>query len=239
MPRLVLFDIDGTLVSSRGGIGRRAISRVMSGLHGAPVEVSVEECAGRPDPQIVRRVFERLGYGREEAQALLPRALGLYLDALEATYSEQAGAYCHAGVPELLARLEGESGLVLGLLTGNLERGARIKLGPFGLNRHFPFGAFGSDHEERHLLPAVAVERALRTTGTRFEGKDIVIIGDTVHDVRCGRHLGVTAVAVASGPTSREDLAAEGPDFLADDLRPTPGLLEAILGVSPSLRTAC
>ncbi len=230
MPRLVLFDIDGTLVSSRGGIGRRAISRVMTELHGAPVEVSVEECAGRPDPQIIRRVLERLGRPAEEIDALLPAALTRYLDALEAAYSPEAGAFCYPGVEALLARLGGAPGITLGLLTGNHVRGARIKLAPFGLDRYFPFGAFGSDHEERPALASLAVARAKERTGLDFRGKDVVVIGDTVLDVRCGRHLGVTAIAVATGPTGRPELEAEGADLVVDSLEPTPALLEAILG---------
>ena len=237
MPRLVLFDIDGTLVSSKGGIGRQAISRVMGEIHGAPVEVTPEECAGRPDPQIVRNVLRRLGYTEERASALLPRAMGLYLDRLEATYSIRAGAYCYPGVQDLLAFLASESGVVLGLLTGNHERGAGIKLRPFGLDRYFPFGAFGSDHEERPRLPAIAVARAKERTGIGFHGKDIVIVGDTVHDVSCGRHLGVTAVAVTTGPASRDELQAEGADLVVDSLAPTEALLEVILGRELSART--
>ena len=94
MPRLVLFDIDGTLVSSRGGIGRRAISRVMTELQEAPVEVTVEECAGRPDPQILRLVLKRLGVADGKAEGLLPQLMTRYLDLLEQTYSIWAGAFC-------------------------------------------------------------------------------------------------------------------------------------------------
>lgn len=230
MPRLVLFDIDGTLVSSRGGIGRQAISRVISDLHGRPVEVTAEECAGRPDPQIVRNVLSRLGEPPTRIAGLLPVAMTRYLDALEATYSPEAGAYCHDGASDLLADLHGRPDVVLGLLTGNHERGARIKLAPFGLDRYFPFGAYGSDREERSELPAIAVARAFERTGIAFRGKDIVVVGDTVHDVRCGRHLGVTAVGVTTGPASRQELLAEGADFVADSLAPTPALLAALLG---------
>ena len=230
MPRLVLFDIDGTLVSSRGGIGRMAISRVMTDLHGSAVEVTTEECAGKPDPQIVRGVLTRLGYGPADVLRLLPEVVSRYLDRLEETYSEQAGAYCHEGALELVDLLAARQDVTLGLLTGNIERGARIKLEPFGLNPRFPFGAYGSDRENRLELGPIAVERARQHTGKEFRGKDIVVIGDTVHDVRCARPVGGTAVAVATGPVSRHVLAAEGPDFLCDSLAPTPALLKAILG---------
>ena len=230
MRRLVLFDIDGTLVSSHGGIGRVAISRVMTDLHGAAVDVTVEDCAGKPDPQIVRNVLIRLGYGPDDVSRLLPETVSRYLDRLEATYSEAAGAYCHEGVPELVGLLAARKDVTLGLLTGNIERGARIKLGPFGLNPHFPFGAYGSDRENRMELGPIAVERARAHTGIDFRGKDIVVIGDTQHDVRCAGPVGGTAIAVATGPVSREALAAENPDFLCDSLVPTEALLGAILG---------
>ncbi len=120
--------------------------------------------------------------------------------------------------------------MTLGLLTGNLERGARLKLAPPDYNRYFPFGAFGSDSADRYTLPPVAVERALAHTGRRFSGKSIVIVGDSVHDVACGRDLGVRSVAVATGITSVERLGAEGPDALLADFSDTGRALEAILG---------
>lgn len=235
MPRLVLFDIDGTLVSSR--TGRGAISRVLSETHGTPVEVTVEECAGRPDPQIVRVVLRRLGYDERRIDAMLPDALEGYLSALDEVYTAGT-ASCHPGVQELLERLSTEPDVTLALLTGNLERGARIKLSRFDLNRFFPFGAFGSDAEERAALPPIAVARALARTGIPFRGRDVVVIGDTAHDIRCGRPYGATCIAVATGPVPREILEAEGPDLLVDTLEPSPSLLEAVLG-RPAVRLAC
>jgi phosphoglycolate phosphatase len=120
--------------------------------------------------------------------------------------------------------------VTLGLLTGNLERGARLKLAPPDYNRYFPFGAFGSDSADRYALPPIAVNRALERTGRRFEGKSIVIVGDSVHDVACGRSLGVRAVAVATGPTRPERLAAEGPDAILESFADTSAAVGAILG---------
>ncbi len=120
--------------------------------------------------------------------------------------------------------------MTLGLLTGNLEPGARLKLAPPDYNRYFPFGAFGSDSADRYELPKVAVDRALAHTGRRFAGKSIVIVGDSVHDVACGRTLGVRAVGVATGITSLERLGAEKPDAMLADFADTERALEAILG---------
>ena len=134
------------------------------------------------------------------------------------------------GIPQLLARLAEEPRVTLALLTGNLERGARLKLEPPGFNRYFPFGAFGSDSEDRYRLPRVAVDRARERTGRAFAGKSVVIVGDSIHDVACGRSLGVRAVAVATGITSPERLAAERPDVLMTDFADTERAVEAILG---------
>ena len=130
----------------------------------------------------------------------------------------------------ILERLASDSRVTLGLLTGNLEPGARLKLAPPDYNRYFPFGAFGSDSADRYRLPRLAVERALAHTGRRYEGKSVVIVGDSVHDVACGRSIGVRSVAVATGITSVERLAAEEPDAVFADFTDTERAAEAILG---------
>jgi phosphoglycolate phosphatase len=133
-------------------------------------------------------------------------------------------------VAPLLDALAGRPEVTLALLTGNLEPTARLKLAPVDANRYFPFGAFGSDHEDRYQLPRVAQERARDAVGVLFEGRDIVIVGDSVHDVLCGRELGVRAVAVATGRTSPGRLAEAGPDALLPDFSDTAATVSAILG---------
>ena len=134
------------------------------------------------------------------------------------------------GISALLAELARDPRVTLALLTGNLERGARLKLAPPDYNRYFPFGAFGSDSADRYALPRIAVDRAREHTGRLFEGKSVVIVGDSIHDVACGRALGVRSVAVATGITSPERLAAENPDALRMDFSDTRSAIEAILG---------
>jgi phosphoglycolate phosphatase-like HAD superfamily hydrolase len=134
----------------------------------------------------------------------------------------------------LLEALDHEPGVTLALLTGNLEPTARLKLEPVGANRYFPFGAFGSDHEDRYQLPRVALERARHAVEIAFEGPDVVIVGDSIHDVLCGRDLGVRAVAVATGRTSAEHLAEAGPDALLPDFSDTDATVAAILGTGGS-----
>ena len=134
------------------------------------------------------------------------------------------------GVRPLLEALAAEPQVTLGLLTGNLEPCARAKLAPLDVNRYFPFGAFGSDHEDRYRLPAVALERGRSVVGIAFEGADLVIVGDSVHDVLCGRGLGVRAVAVATGKTPPTRLSEVKPDALLDDFGDTTSAFRAILG---------
>ncbi len=168
------------------------------------------------------------GFTDAEIEGRRPLALERYRSRLvEILLPEDVRAM--PGVAPLLEALASRPAVTLGLLTGNLEPCARAKLAPLDANRHFAFGAFGSDHEDRYRLPALAVARARAATGRDFVGKEVVVVGDSVHDVRCGRDLGVRAVAVATGRTPRGLLAAESPDALLDDFSGTEAALRAIL----------
>ena len=230
--RLVLFDIDGTLVSA-GRVARDSILKALESAYAWRAEDRHQDRArydfsGKTDPQIVRDLVVE-GVGPERCESGLPRALELYLAELERQLLP-GSVVPKPGIAALLERLAARPGVTLALLTGNLERGARLKLEPPGFNRYFPFGAFGSDSADRYLLPAIAVERARGRTGHVFAGKSIVVVGDSVHDVGCGRGLGVRSVAVATGVTSLDRLAAERPDALMADFSDTERALEAILG---------
>ncbi len=230
--RLVLFDIDGTLLSA-GRVARDAILRSLAASYGWNYTPDHEDrgrfdFSGKTDPQIVRELVME-DVGRERFESGLPRALDLYLEELERQLLPGT-VVPKPGIPELLERLAADPRVTLGLLTGNLERGARLKLSPPDFNRYFPFGAFGSDSADRYQLPPVAVERAHAQTGHRYSGKAVVIVGDSIHDVACGRSIGVRAVAVATGITSTGALAAERPDALFADFADTERALAAILG---------
>ena len=122
------------------------------------------------------------------------------------------------GVGELLGALESRDDIALGLLTGNWERGGRIKIGRFDLNRYFPFGSFGDDAMDRNDLPPIALERASVTHGREFAARDTVIVGDSLLDVECAKAHGIRCLAVATGKTDPAELAAEKPEWLVDDL---------------------
>jgi phosphoglycolate phosphatase len=224
-PRLVLFDIDGTLLSA-GRASREALSHAFASAAGIEMPFDGYDFSGKTDPQIVGELLE----GRIEPRRidhLRPRILEAYLECLDHRVSE-AEIVLKPGVARLLAHLAPSHEITMGLLTGNLERGARAKLRPPDLNRYFSFGAFGSDHADRYRLPEIAVSRAREQTGRRFSGKEIIVIGDSVHDVGCGRSLDVRSIAVASGLTPARRLQEELPDFLFDDLSDTDAVVRAI-----------
>ncbi len=171
------------------------------------------------------------GAGRDDAEIerKRPQALERYATHLGNTLRPEH-VTPKPGIHGLLAALQAEPLVTLGLLTGNLAACARTKLLPLGIADLFGVGAFGCDHEDRYLRPALAVERAYGATGCRFQGPQVVIVGDSVHDVLCGRSLGVRAVAVATGRTPLPALRAQHPAAALTDLSDTRQAVEAILG---------
>jgi phosphoglycolate phosphatase-like HAD superfamily hydrolase len=226
--RLVLFDIDGTLVSA-GGISSRALADSLRLAFGTTGDADRYDYSGKTDPQIVRDLMRGAGFSDAVIDERMAKVLLDYRDRLAASLRPEH-VTAKPGVQAVVEALARTPGVTLALLTGNLEPCARVKLHPVRLNGHFPFGAFGSDHEDRYVLPARAVERAHGHTGWSFRGKDVVIVGDSIHDVLCGRSLGVRAVAVATGKTPPAVLAAEGPDALLDDMAETSRAVREILG---------
>ncbi len=227
LKRLVLFDIDGTLLHSDGA-GREAIRQALLAVYGTAGPIATFSFAGNTDYQNFAGLLKGAGLSQEEIEARLPEAMALYPQRLRRIIGDFRVRTCPGVVP-LLERLTAHPELEVALLTGNLEEAAWIKLRAAGLDRFFTWGAFGSDARERTDLPPVAVERAYQRTGRRFAGKEIVIVGDTPADIACGQPLGVRTVAVATGPYSCEALRAWRPDFLFEDLTDADAVLEASL----------
>lgn len=224
---LVLFDIDGTLLSA-GRASREALADAFLRVGVEGMTFDGFDFSGKTDPQIVRELLAAR-MAPPHPDSLLDRVIDLYLDVLESRICAEA-VVAKRGAAELLQILSRRGPVTLALLTGNHERGARAKLAPVGFNPYFPFGAFGSDHADRYELPAIAVARARELTGRAFHGKQVVVVGDSIHDVACGRALNVKSIAVASGLTSRERLALESPDHLFADFSDPASVAEAILG---------
>ena len=226
--RVVLFDIDGTLLSA-GPVSKRSFEAALREIFGTVGAAATYDYSGKTDPQIVRELMRGAGFSDEEIEKRRPRVLDRYRERLAASIVSE-DVVPKPGVLPLLEALDAEPAALLGLLTGNLEPNARVKLAPLDANRFFPFGAYGSDHEDRYRLPAIALERARQVFDLSLEGRDLVIVGDSVHDVLCGRSLGVRAVAVATGRTSPERLAEVSPDVVLDDFSDTDAAITAILG---------
>jgi phosphoglycolate phosphatase-like HAD superfamily hydrolase len=230
--KLVLFDIDGTIMLSAGA-GGRAVRRALVEVFGAPGPEQ-HRFDGKTDPQIVRELMSLAGHGAEQIDARMPALFERYLAYLndELQVSAAAGGIrIMPGIFDLLDALEARDDVVLGLLTGNLAEGARAKLSAGGINPdRFRVGAYGSDHEVRGELPAVAQRRANEQLGLSFSGRDIVVIGDTPADLQCGVAIGCTAIGVATGMYSLEDLREHQPAAVFENLADTPAVVRAIIG---------
>jgi phosphoglycolate phosphatase len=227
--KLVLFDIDGTLVWTDGA-GRRAIHHALTEVFGTTGPAGYR-FDGKTDPQIVRDLMRSEGHDDAHIDARMPTVFERYVERLREEL--RAPGYrprALPGVHGLLDVLEVRSDVVLGLLTGNLVDGARAKLEAVGIDpARFRVGAFGSDDEERPSLPDVACRR-MRDLGVQVAGRDVVIIGDTPADLTCGRAIGARAIGVATGRYTAEELRRHGPAAVFADLSDTGAILAAILG---------
>jgi phosphoglycolate phosphatase-like HAD superfamily hydrolase len=230
--RLVLFDIDGTLLSA-GGAGRRALGRALVDVYGTAGPIDTYDFRGGTDPQIIRDLLEAAGVAPADVAAREVRLYARYLEHLEAEIGDGRGVRLYPGVTTLVEALAAEPGCVLGLLTGNIEGGAWVKLRSTGLWPRFRLGAYGSDDRDRNRLPEVAARRAEALVGRAFRGRDLVVVGDTPRDVGCGRAFGAVCVAVATGWHAVEDLASCGPDHVFADLSDTDRVIAAIFDGHP------
>ena len=228
--RLVLFDIDGTLLLS-GGAGKRAILAAIADVAGIEGEaLHGVRFDGKTDPQIVTELFEAAGTplgGPERIDLILER----YLVHLESDLTTNTHlATVMPGIHPLLEALGSDPGVVVGLLTGNIARGATIKLAAAGIpSGQFQVGAYGSDHAVRSSLPPIAAERAMPLFGRVPRGAEVVIIGDTPADVTCGQSLGATSIGVATGHYTVDALADAGAHWVFSDLGDTERVHSAIL----------
>jgi phosphoglycolate phosphatase len=225
--RLFLFDIDGTLVTARGA-GRLAIGHALATTYGTAGPLEAYDFRGKTDQRIVWDLMRGAGLDDAPIAAGLSECFAAYVAELERLIGDGARVTIMPGVGELVRALAARGDAVVGLLTGNIEPGARVKLRPTGLWPLFRVGAFGSDDMDRRRLPAIACERAHRLTGRRFAFEEVTIIGDTPLDVDCARACGAVAVAVATGFHPAEDLKACAPDLFFADFADVPATLAAL-----------
>jgi phosphoglycolate phosphatase-like HAD superfamily hydrolase len=228
--RFVLFDIDGTLLDSRG-VGRRAIARAIRHELGEELLQRSYRLDGKTDPQIVAEVLAAAGRRAAARPRLVEAICSRYVeelrDELERTSEPPVPM---PGVPSLLERLEREGGVSLGLLTGNLREGARLKLAAAGIAfERFRIGAFGSDSPDRPELPTYALRRAAALTGRRVPASELVVVGDTPADVNCGRLARARTIAVATGRFDAATLRSVGADDVFATLEDTEAVVRSIL----------
>jgi phosphoglycolate phosphatase len=221
--KLFLFDIDGTLLAS-GGAGWRALEAACIDLFGTP-DLDGIEIAGRTDSSIARQLYAR----RNEIATPenCTRFYDCYLKYLTHFLPLSDGALL-PGIIEMLEILKDRPDCVLALLTGNLVRGAELKLTHYGLWHYFEFGAYADDHHDRNELGVFARTRAKEKHGIEFAPQDTIVLGDTPHDITCARAIGAKAVAIATGRHTRAELEACKPDLLFDDLSDVRGALKAM-----------
>jgi phosphoglycolate phosphatase len=222
--RLLLFDIDGTLIHS-GGAGVHALRSAFKERFDITDDLKNIEIAGMTDSGIVVSILNKhkIPATNENVSAFLDS----YVHFLSRELPRRKGKLL-PGVLELLRCLKSRPHLVLALLTGNVSRGARLKLEHYGVWHFFEFGAFADDHRDRNRLGPFARARAKEKHGREFSASEIDVIGDTPRDIACGKALGARTVAVATGAWSRDRLAEYRPDFLIEDLSDVERLIHTL-----------
>ena len=227
MPKLVLFDIDGTLVLT-GRAGVRGMTRALEEVFGSSASLDGIPVAGRTDWAILHDAVRR--YGRELDAPLLDDLRLRYVTRLaeEIQHRGEGRKDVMPGIREILETLDARHDITLGLLTGNFLEGARVKLGYFDLWRYFRFGAFGDDAADRNLLVPFAVERARPFVAGQCAPRDVLVVGDTPADIACAHAGAAVAIGVATGSSSVEELRHAGADHAFDDLSDTHRFLKLL-----------
>ena len=221
MKTLLLWDIDGTLIDS-GGAGERGLKLALKREFGLDDNLAWLDYFGRTDVWIARTILEH--HFSQTTSDTIRRFLEGYLKALpEEMHNPRARIL--PGIAEIVAKMTRQPDVAQGLLTGNLQRGAQIKLGHLGLWTHFPFGAFADDAEDRNKLGPHALRRAATHHGHKFAPERVFVIGDTPHDIACGKTIGARTLAVATGRYSLEQLRSHGPTAALADFSDTQAFL--------------
>ena len=225
MATLLLWDIDGTIITS-GGCGEAALRLAVRDYFGSDDDLGDIEIAGRTDTRIARQLLTK--YGHAITPEAIDAVVARYLHHLPILLPQKLGRVL-PGIPEILSALARRSDIVQALLTGNVVAGARHKLAHYGVWEHFAFGAYADDHHERNELGPIALQRA-RELGHNFAPQDVWVLGDTPHDIACARAFGARALAVATGIFTQAQLAEHAPDALFADLSDTHAVIETLTG---------
>lgn len=225
MPKkLILFDIDGTLITTKGAAVQLIVESV-SRVLGHPVRWNITEFVGNTDRNILSGLFRKNGCSEALLVDFVEEALQLYLERLPEILKNDGVVKVLPGVRKTLKTLDQDERFDLGLLTGNLGESARLKLSAAGLFHYFPVGAFGDDALKRDDLPPFALRRAEKYYGCFFDKGNVWIVGDSIHDIRCAQAWHLRSLGVASGHTTETDLKAFCPTAFVKDLKDQQTLL--------------
>jgi phosphoglycolate phosphatase-like HAD superfamily hydrolase len=229
--RLILWDIDGTLLST-GTIGRYALEQgvaVAAGLDDVPTV----KMSGKTDQRIMREIMQAAGLDTERIDELLPQAMAVSIEVLADSHDRVASeGVVHPGVGTLVDRLAQTPGVRQSLVTGNLAPNARLKIRALGLDTHIDFdaGAYGDDHHDRNELVPMALARVAELRGETYAPDEVWVIGDTAHDLACARAAGVRCLLVGTNWDGVDDLTGLEPDHYVRDLSETDAILRGLLG---------
>lgn len=226
--KLLLFDIDGTLIRSNSA-GRMAMKAALEAMFDSSGPLDDYNMSGKTDARIITDLLTAMGIPEREIDEKLPSIYKLMAIKAREIYPDRDISPC-PGVQQLLSDLKLRNDVVVGLLTGNSRSTTPLKLSAAGINpQQFMVAAYGSDHLDRNQLPAIAMHRASVLTGVRFSGDNTVIIGDTPADILCARAGSAKAIAVAGGWHSMDALARYNPDYLFEDLVDLPAVIKALV----------
>jgi phosphoglycolate phosphatase-like HAD superfamily hydrolase len=225
--RFLLFDIDGTLIDS-GGAGIRALNHAFEDMFSVPDAFRTVSMAGKTDLQIVKEGMTI--HGLVSSNGIIPEFFDHYIEHLKKNIDPSRG-HLKAGIREALETLSHFGNMHTGLLTGNIEQGAMLKLEAFGIAGYFDIGAFGNEDEDRNSLLPIAVKKLRERRAVTVDYSNCVIIGDTPRDVECAKPYGAYTIGVATGPYSSESLVSAGADVVFQDLSDTERFIDALKNV--------
>jgi HAD superfamily hydrolase (TIGR01549 family) len=224
--KLLLFDIDGTLISAHG-IPKKAMGKVLSRRYASFNYDKSYDFSGRTDPEIIEHLLKY--DNKKVSDILITQILEEFCVELEQELTTNHRPVIHPGVEDLIEDLDSIENVSLGLVTGNVAEGARIKLEAVDLYKYFPVGGFGDDSKRRNDLPPIAKTRAQDYYHCAFSDTDIWIIGDSIYDVECARVNSLRCLAVCTGFTNRQELYMAGPEILVDNMSDTVQIRDTLL----------
>ncbi len=227
--RILLFDIDGTLMDAANE-GQVCLRRALEDIYGVVGPIDTYNMAGKTDWQIVTDLMREAGLDAHTIVVGLPAAFTAYARHVEIA-APTFKMHALPGVTALLAQLADDPGYLLGLVTGNVRQAVPHKLRAVAIDPGlFTFGAFGSEHQDRNKLPALALYRLGQQLGSPVPTESALVIGDTPRDIACARHTGLQVLCVATGTFSRDQLEPHNPDYLLDDLIDTDTVMDILRG---------